>query len=217
MKGILFKPEMIQAIIGRRKTQTRRVIKPQPPDGYHSPIHILDGAYGFQKPSQGHPPFLARPPYRAGETVYIKEAYCPECYKIDGIEDACYRIDEDDLESTPTPIDCLQLKWESPLFMPQWAARYFIVILDVKAQRLQEITNEDIVAEGVLRGEFKCNPGFPNAVAWRYHDGGEYWGQSGVPVFQRLWDSVNPKYPFDSNPWVFVYEFKATLGDRRDK
>lgn len=110
-------------------------------------------------------------PYQVGETVYIKEAWCesyygePICYKLDGKE-------------SPGPKDF----WRSPLFMPAWAARYFIQITDVRAQRVQEISYEDIIAEGVDTGQ-------------DVH-------------YQELWDSINPKYPFASNCWVWAYTFK---------
>jgi len=168
MKGILFKPEMIQQIVNGSKSVTRRVIKPQPivAENYKG-ITIEDLEFdGF------------KPHYHVGEVVYVKEAWCesyygePICYKLDGGE-------------SPGPKGF----WRSPLFMPARAARYFIQITDAKPQRLQEITEEDAEKEGL--------------ISQRIYDCGTC-----RLKFKLLWDSINPRYPWESNPWVFVYSFK---------
>ena len=196
MKGIILKPEMIQAIIEGRKTQTRRVIKPQPKRINDD----FDGTWEWKE--KGHyyddltlaSMLRENARYQVGEVVYIKEAFCPECYKIDGVEDACYKIDEYDPESIPTYIDCLELKWKSPLFMPAWAARYFIVITDVEVQEVQEITEEEYIAEGI---DYLL--GTPDTPMYSHRN-----------AFQELWNSINPKYPWESNPWVFAYSFERS-------
>ena len=119
----------------------------------------------------------------------------------------------------------------SPLFMPEWAARYFEKITDIRAERLQEITWEDVLAEGIAQYTFArgCCSDNPPDPRWK---------------FIELWDSINAKpkpvyckdangkkhishyesYPWDEgdkietyrgkphyihgNPWVFVYSFK---------
>ena len=94
---------------------------------------------------------------------------------------------------------------KSTLFMPEWAARHFITITDVRAERLQEITEEDAIAEGIeeWEGMFKeynkpnSNPGWTRNPLLSYH---------------TLWNSINPKYPWESNPWVFPYTFRRLKG-----
>jgi len=202
MEGIMFKPEMIWAIIEGRKTQFTRVIKPQPKRINDD----FDGTWEWKE--KGHyyddltlaSMLRENARYQVGEVVYIKEAFCPECYKIDGVEDACYKIDEYDPESIPTYIDCLELKWESPLFMPAWAARYFIVITDVEVQKLKDISLPECEAEGFAfmgldAGCSACDTESHSYFGSRIH-------------FAEYWDSINPKYPWESNPWVFAYTFK---------
>lgn len=87
----------------------------------------------------------------------------------------------------------LMTHWKSPLFMPAWAARYFIQILDVRPERLQEITNEDALKEGFV--ETRIREG--NGIHW----------ESARGNFILKWESINPKYPFASNPWVWRIEF----------
>ncbi len=152
------------------------------------------------------------PHYQIGEVVYIKEAWCLGAYAYKHEADIIYKLGalseqvtvitiswNDWLESHTTygASSKVEDKWRSPLFMPAWAARYFIQITDVKPQRLQEINFRDTEAEGI----------------WIYEDP---WKAKGLSVSQcrmryaRLWDSINPDYPWASNPWVWVYNFIRT-------
>jgi hypothetical protein len=75
--------------------------------------------------------------------------------------------------------------------MPAWAARYFILITNVKAQRLQEITEEDAIRE-VFFASQECADISVTGRKW----------------YTGLWDSINPKYPWGMNPYIFAYTFK---------
>ena len=174
MKGILFKPDMIQAIIEGRKTQTRRVIKPQPKADL---IKHANSSYWISGLTDDTYERVHIPRYQVGETVYIKEAWCesyygePICYKLDGKE-------------SPGPKGF----WRSPIFLKAINARYFILIKGVRAERLQEITPKDCIAEGIIEE-------YGDGLALR-------------DKFENLWDSINKDYPWESNPWVFRYEFE---------
>ena len=198
MKGILFKPEMIKAIVEKRKTVTRRVIKPQPtdckdgyPDGYDCPPQTMIKYKGkwidFGDCENDFPR------YQVGETVYSKEQLL--CNPIWG--EASYR------DSSPVFIyneeliksrHILKWHWKSDTLssrcMPREAARYFITITDVRAERLQEISLEDCLAEGV-------NPYRMNRC---------------LNGFRILWNSINKDYPWESNPFIFRYEFEYIGG-----
>ena len=79
--------------------------------------------------------------------------------------------------------------WRPSIFMPRWASRITLEITNVRVERLHEITEEDAEKEGVSFTQYT------NANA-RFH-------------FMELWDSINSKkYPWESNPWVWVIEFK---------
>ena len=205
MKGILFKPDMISAIVDGRKTQTRRVIKPQPQwlsgawywrhprynygdgDGVHyfHTRHITSSVLEAMMP-------CAR--YQVGETVYIKEAWACDLGHIIYRTGSARRGDDTNLHLIKSKQD-ENPSWRSPLFMPEWAARYFIKILAVRAERVQEITEEDCRVEGIAgytfaRGCISQTPPDPRRK------------------FIEPWNSINPKYPYDSNPWVWAYGFK---------
>ena len=73
------------------------------------------------------------------------------------------------------------------MMMPAWAARHFIKILSIRAERLQEITDKNADAEGFYDSQDSVRS---------------------TVRFMDFWDSINKDYPFESNPWVFRYEFE---------
>jgi hypothetical protein len=87
------------------------------------------------------------------------------------------------------------LRWRPSIHMPRWAARLFLRVTDVRLERVQDITEEGAIAEGVRGDE---------------HD----WADQPTPsmCFSALWDSLNAKrgYGWDANPWVWVYKFERT-------
>jgi len=194
MKGINFKLESIQAILNGSKTQTRRLIKPQPID---KPIqdayewwHWVDNkCITYDKHS----------PYRIGETVYIKEAlYKSPSYDVtNGKHFAYYKSDN---------LIVVGGRWEwthntlSPLFMPEWATRYFITITDVRAERLQEITDVDAVAEGII-----VEKGHYIVVARPSENGAAY--ATPRDAYFVLWNTINAKWKRVYNTELKIYEF----------
>ena len=80
--------------------------------------------------------------------------------------------------------------------MPREAARIFLEITDVKVERLQDISEGDAIAEGVLNADSFKDIGVDNSMANRY-------------AYRELWDKINgKKYPWSSNPWVWCITFK---------
>jgi len=144
LNGILFKPDMIQAIIEGRKTVTRRVIKQLTPEFEWEVIDVGEPII-MAKDGIGGCIFLKKR-YQVGETVYIKEAWWSPPFNRNRdivayrsiVADACGE------EAAKRNI------WKSPLFMPAWAARYFIEIKDNKPELfyLAYLSDEDIEREG---------------------------------------------------------------------
>jgi hypothetical protein len=96
--------------------------------------------------------------------------------------------------------------WRSPLFMPRWASRTMLEITDVRVERLQEITEKDCYAEGMVRiprvfaGIKLAQYTFPESHI-------EY--TSPFDCFGRTWNSVNGKGSWEANSWVWCYSFKV--------
>jgi len=198
MQGILMKPDMIAATVEGRKTNTRRAdaslreINKEPDEWELMPGH--DSAslvWGFRSKELSEVGFV-KPRYHAGETCYIKEAWQVD-KKWDNTkpsdiphgESVYYPFGGDPEDKIPAPYWLGKLR--SPLFMPEWAARHFPKILAVRAERLQEITKQDIRAEGF---------------------DGDYTNIGYYYVFGQAWNSINPKHPWESNPWVWRYQFR---------
>jgi len=206
MKGILYTPENIKAIVELRKTQTRRIeaalrlINESPNDWRLDNTLDLDGKRIFNFVNRDGELRRVCPRYQVGETVYIKEAWAIARWLPYEVVDIIFRDGRLKLD-IPWDAWCSENQhkdawenWRSPRFLREKFARYFIVILDVKAQRLQEIMEEDAEADG---------------ASWMgAGDGENYDVHSARECFANLWDSINPKYPFESNPWVFAYTFK---------
>ena len=194
MKGILFKPESIQAIIEGRKTQTRRLIKPQPEvdnDG-----NWKWKGYIWIRSISGVDNVIARHArYHIGETVYIKETF----WFREGNPDAVIFKDGTEKFKGGHTIENFanvdRLKFRSPMFLKAEYARYFIVIEQVRAERVQEITAQDAIKEGVI-------------ALYETTGAGYMWcNNAEIKSYKALWNTINPKYPWESNPWVFVYTF----------
>lgn len=197
-RPIIFSDPMVRAILEGRKTQTRRVIKPQP---YISKIlWQLD----TKKPI-GDPPatsfrtnyepalkewleMLPSPYGTTGDLLWVREAWWPET--VSGMTNvyALYRADKSEDRSGP---------WKPSIHMPKWASRIWLEVVSVRIERVQNISEDDARAEGA-------------EAAWQGMDGPEGPGISFVAGFHFMWDSINAKrgYSWKSNPWVWVIEFK---------
>lgn len=219
MKGILMKPDMNLAIRELRKTVSRRLDHLKEinlePDNYELVGWSISWqGWHFRPKNDNLTAHIIKPRYLAGETVYVKEAhYAYGEWHKESIGWVFYR-DEEMAVSFDTTVWKHALKghqgrgWyrRSPLFLPTKDARTFLKIESVRPERLQEITEADALAEGieVMHGthqSFARNTwgkleltGQPEPYTARYH-------------YEALWDSINPDYPFSSNPWVWRIEF----------
>ena len=119
---------------------------------------------------------MLKPRYKVDEIVYLKEPF----YDYgNGVIWYAFDMDSHDRK---------KMGWQNKLFMPESSARYFIQITDIRIERLQNISNASIKAEG-LRYEERFLLG----------------------KWVELWDKINGKnYSFNSNPFVWVYQYKIT-------
>lgn len=216
MKGILFKPWKHKAIRENpdREWQTRRLagLKEINKEPNNWMCVGTDGLYwGFEMfapdPEEYHRNI--KPCYQVGETVYIREAWATENQyndlkprEIPHTAKIFYLLD-----GNYDPFKMGRIR--SPLFMMGWMARDFIKITDVRPERLQEITEEDAIKEGIIFDKYS-----PHIYPWAL-DGIEvnqlYKGKGYYIEFHKLWDSINPKYPWASNPFIWRYEFKKEV------
>lgn len=202
-RPILFSGPMVRAILEGRKTQTRRVLNPQPKYVYgHWRLEGYEGR-GDNRHSVLSCPFYpveyAQPeargwfagsgcPYgQVGDRLWVGESW-----HINTTGQVCYRADGDH-----TAVRC-----KPSIFMPRNLSRITLEITDIRVQRLQEISEEDARAEGVGDPYDYQLPEYYEKK--RLYDIG-----ISVCAFAGLWDSINrKKYPWESNPWIWALTFK---------
>lgn len=194
-RPILFSAPMVRAILEGRKTQTRRVIKPQPVMGLSNCSNSPTG--WAEKTSEDHLwdcscRIKIKPhkcPYgKPGERLWVREAFAvhpSQCTTI-------YRADW--AGSTALP-DGDIIKWKPSIHMPRRASRITLEITDIRVERLQDITPDDAQAEGVSP-VYCCAPcAYPTLTVRR--------------PFYELWESIYGPESWDQNPFVWVIEFKV--------
>jgi len=181
-RPILFSTEMVRAILEGRKTQTRRVIKPKP---WLIDPHKVE--YNLWECGDGKETYLIKCPYgKPGDLLWVRETWgLYDTQPKDGPGKALLFYRASDGES----YELRYQLWRPSIFMPRWASRITLKIINVRVERLQDISEEDAIKEGATfrKGE---------------------WGE--LDAFNYIWDSINAKrgYSWDSNPWVWVIEFK---------
>ena len=194
-RPIIFSGPMVRAILEGRKTQTRRVIKPQPPEKYELtgiPCAKIGGTWtwdfhdGIHFSENWGPEFSARCPYgRPGDLLWVRETWSHRASDL--------RIA---YKAGPYPWDVKHdlCKWRSSIHMPKKYARLWLRITNVRVERVQEITEEDAKLEGI-------------EAEWRQATHPKKTYRAGM---QFIWDSLNAKrgYPWESNPYVWVVEFE---------
>lgn len=179
---ILFSTPMVQAILEGRKSQTRRVVKDKmlqnatPEDDLE--FLLLTIIYK----------------YKVGDLLWVRETFRP-------IEQ---EVGSPRFEYKATEAINLTDKWKPSIFMPKEACRIFLKVKTIRIERLQEISEEDAIAEGVEKIADYGSTGYrlytePEA---------SYSDIDAVYSFESLWHSINGIDSWNKNPYVFVYEFE---------
>ena len=202
---ILFSAPMVRAILAGTKTQTRMVLKLQPPaDAEHHSLadvgHPWHDIYGHNGPAIHR----VRCPYgQPKDRLWVRENFCP-IYP----EDPHYnggRPIEYDYQATYKHGHRLgdligeKKKWKPSIHMPRTASRITLEITGVRVERLHDISESDAIAEGVR-------------VHADHHEKPCSSIYSPVQAYRDLWESINGAGSWDANPWVWVVEFKRVEG-----
>lgn len=210
-RPILFSGPMVWAILSGRKTQTRRVVKckspfevtehdetgkPWPWVDDHVPGCDLDGwlrcPYGLHR-----------------DRLWVRETWMPGYYHEADHENGprvslIYRADEAEVTVQAPSYELAERwdrefsedghdvpPWRSPIHMPRWASRILLEVTDVRVERLQAISAEDCIAEGI-------------STTLREHDAVCHLRDQ----YRALWESINGPGSWDANPWVWAITFR---------
>ncbi|CUI56075.1 Uncharacterised protein [Achromobacter xylosoxidans] len=224
-RPILFSGPMIRAILAGNKTQTRRIVKPQPPSStvsvnlYHHP----DPRPHFWAADGGALLDWAQPcPYGApGERLWVRETWQHANHPFGPYQEGApvfYRADYHDDPHGPDGELSPQGKyreWRPSIHMPRTACRLELEITDVRVERLQAISYEDALAEGAFDPRMFWGAEFDDVdgesadeLARRLQ-----WPQR---AFRELWCKINGAESWDANPWVWVVEFRRADTDKKE-
>lgn len=178
----------------KTKNQTRRIVNPQPLDIVCSTI--IDNKLLFETRDENDTLILIKPRYNVGEIVAIAQAYkdiletLPEPYRRKSDGSISTEISES--------IGFRNKLYVKPILMPLQ-----IKILGVRAERLQDISNEDCIKEGIV---------FDGSVYSNGLDGIQYLEPRAA--YKALINSIDGKETWDNNSWVWVYDYE--LIDRKE-
>lgn len=230
-RPILFSCAMVRAILDGRKTQTRRVMKPQPPrddedgdyeygntppkcewyeativgkDGEERPGPTIFGAYydewGIKCPFGG-----------PGDRLWVRETWSPDHAAFFPNYQDIYRADshvdvENGLAYSPEAKSHFLFRWRPSIHMPRRACRIILEITSVRVERVQQISEADAMAEGIIK--------LPATGRFVIAKGGQYFDntwRTAREAFQVLWDSINAAkrgFGWKDSPWVWVIGYK---------
>lgn len=195
----IFSTPMVQAILEGRKSQTRRILKfkwlESEPKYWVKVGEVYPGGwdemdYGLYQDfeTKDHKWMnMSRCPYgQVGDVLWVRESFSKPI--ICNLEERTQRNGFIYKAGFKNP----ELhKWKPSIHMPCTAARIFLLIKNIRVERLQEINMHDILAEGIIEPE-------------RYDD-----PETVKYLFKELWDKINGKRAsWESNPWVWVIEFE---------
>lgn len=188
---ILFNTEMVRAILDGRKTVTRRVLK------YPFEVHP-NGSITKQRGNERLCPY--EPPYQPGDILYVRETVWQKVghyLDVDGETKPSWYKEFRYVATDNKPETGWNYSWAArpSIHMPKEAARIWLMVTDVRVERLQEITAGECIAEGVESDALCVSEEFATGM---FHD---------------IWDSTIKKsdldrYGWDANPFVWVIEFE---------
>ncbi len=210
-RPILFNTAMVRAILDGSKTQTRRIIKPQPTNPRWNNIGWVgwDDGHGYRM----------KPPCHPGDILWVRETWVFDSGDEDyGTGCFMYKADmpihidaKDTAHGDDVDITAEDYRWHPSIHMPKEAARIFLRVKDVRVERLQDISVFDAINEGccgTVCDHVNADPALGCTDC--YNTG---WLEPPDAEFALLWDTTVkkadlPVYGWDANPWVWVIEFE---------
>lgn len=208
IKPILFNTEMVRAIMDGRKTCTRRVIKL--PWEECPACKYVHNKYIYDKMTEnvycarcGYPlEPKRRSPYQPEDILYVRETWHRYTKRV-GKGEGCHLEEHYGYKASIANSEDAEEPWKPSIHMPKEAARIWLKVTDVRVERLQDITEDGVEAEGAID-----NRGFIHSLENEYdriYTAREH--------FIGIWDRTIKKsdldsYGWDANPWVWVIEFE---------
>ncbi|MUZ65305.1 hypothetical protein [Agrobacterium vitis] len=214
-KPIIFSAPMIRALLASRKTQTRRVISFPgienvldfvkvgiDKDGRN--VYEMKGASGqhVTRPAgKGIADYQYSPRIAVGDRLYVRETWAPISalkHNDPGVtalaENGFYRADDSVFDDEIT-------RWTPAIHQPHKASRLTLIVSNVRIERLQDISDDDVIAEGIQR--------LDGLLVHYGRIADAPYATSAKGAYAILWDSINKPGAWAANPWVAAYTFSV--------
>lgn len=213
-RPILMSGHMVRAILEGRKKRTRRVVKC---DHLAQPFHEggwlhrqgysggVPSVYFYYSPTDQETRSIKCPYGTIGDRLWVRETWRPKTHNFPTVWPFEYRATA---ESSGAPADG---PWKPSIHMPRAACRLVLEITDVRVERLQDISEQDAIAEGVESWTEERLRSRPTHYKIYYQDTPEdpsFYSSTAKVSFETLWQSIYSPESWDQNPWVWVIEFK---------
>lgn len=196
---MLFNTEMVRAILAGFKTQTRRIIKGLP---LYPPYFEVDEGRGWLEDSENGT-FYALETFskvQPGDVLWVRETW----QRLFDHKGWRYEYKADYNDDEPLKLGGMYIAWRPSIHMPREAARLFLRVTNVRCERLQDITEDDAIAEGASGDAYQDEHGNIMDIVRPSDD------------FAQIWNSTIkkadlPRYGWEANPWVWVIEFERMV------
>ena len=237
-RPILFSSEMVKAILEGRKTMTRRVVNKDISNQFDIDVDNTVAAYINQLTGDSYDPVEICPYGDVGDRLWVRETWAveesfdanpprgfsawPVWFKANNAY--CCNANGFPNHGFHNP-NATKGKWRPSIFMSRWASRITLEITGIRVDRLQDITEEDAIKEGMpdeypidpvycpnCQGQGTCGAIHPVSLGYMEIDCLEC--DTAKKRFRNLWDSINSKKPdktWQDNPWVWVVEFRRVV------
>lgn len=215
-RNMLFSAPMVRALLAGTKTQARWIIKPQPSEIVTSAGVMSRSDFGVLDEwtwLSGYPRDCNTWGYegdfkigrKAGDRVWVRETWKPHSTFAgwkprDVPQSKVFYSADDRYAPSNTP-------WVPSIFMPRWASRITLDVTEVRVERLQDISEEDAIAEGCRPIQGSTGPNFFSV----YISGGSLNAPTALETYQILWNVINGDGAWGANPFVSVTTFRVTL------
>lgn len=223
-RPILFSAPIVRALLDGSKTQTRRILKPQPETfdlecGNECLVYPLKvEGRDYTNIAIGHETSgvitKQKMPFEIGDRLWVRETWClcGQMNKfpprdVSPFEPVGYLADGD-----IRVMSCEMLtrgKTRVSIHMPRWASRLTLIVTDVRIQRLQDISEDDAIAEGIGMTSGTLDLITGSAYFNYENEAKPTWLNSPIDSFHTLWNSINGPIAWDQNPWVVATTFET--------
>ena len=208
-RPIIFSGPMVRALLNGTKTQTRRVVKPQPTEcglewatacggdfaAWHDPGLMLD-----EHSEDGGPCQRVCPYGQPGDRLWVRETW----QMAGGNTGYWYAATDSQADDGGPPVS----RWAPSIYMPRAASRITLEVTGVRVERLQHISEADALSEGIERLTYGGLATYRNYSITDDLAEVSPMLESQIDSYRTLWESINGPESWTKNPWVWVVEFK---------